>query len=80
MRNSLKARSPDPSICPSCGKPNSCALAECDGELSSPDSFRCWCMAHPKVGLEEEGAYVACLCTQCLKRLVQNRENGEMAT
>lgn len=58
----------DPSVCPICGKPNNCRLAQ---EVPSPEP--CWCTRirisqHVLNLVPEQARNRACVCRSCVKK------------
>jgi hypothetical protein len=66
---------PDPSICPSCGAPNTCGVSQGKSE--------CWCFTTsiPKAALERvpvEAKDLACLCPRCAA-LAESESSAEQS-
>jgi len=58
----------NPHLCPLCGKPNDCAMAECNAAPDAP----CWCKSEafpPELlnRVSETATNRACICRTCLK-------------
>jgi len=67
----------DTGICPLCGEPNNCAMAECDKVSDMP----CWCKSEEfPLGLlnriPKDVRNLACICQNCLKDYSNQQKNA----
>jgi hypothetical protein len=67
--------SASPSICPTCGEPNTCGMSQ--------GSAECWCFSVniPQAALQripDEAKGVACICPRCAKASADARGQAEL--